>query len=376
MEEPVQRNLTTASASASMELPSVKELAKEGLAQVPKRYLRAPSELEHPPNDNTPSSLEEVPVIDLSKLLSPQLHASELQKLDSACKEWGFFQLVNHGVDSSLVECIKKETAEFFDLPMEEKKKLWQKPEDGQGFGQLFVASEEQKLEWADLFVIITLPEEIRAPRLFSNIPQPFRDHLNTYCLELKKLAMKIIELMAEALNIDPKEIVELFEKGCQSMRMNYYPPCPEADKVIGLNPHSDISGITILLQLNEIKGLQIRKDGKWSTVTPLPNAFIINIGDTLEVVSNGIYRSIEHRAIVNKEKERISIATFFAAALDKTIGPVPSLVTPQTPAVYRSIGMSDFLKRYFSRELGGKSHLDFIRIKKEEKQESKPIQE
>ena len=64
---------------------------------------------------------------------------------------------------------------EFFNLPLEEKKKLWQKPGDLEGFGQLFVVSEEQKLEWADLFFINTLPSYARDPNLFPNIPQPFR---------------------------------------------------------------------------------------------------------------------------------------------------------------------------------------------------------
>lgn len=77
-----------------------------------------------------------------------------------------------------------------------------------------------------------------------------------------------------------------LFNEGLQSMRMNYYPPCPEPEKVISLNPHSDPLGITFLLNLNEIEGLQIKKDGIWIPVKPLPNSFIVNIGDALEVIS------------------------------------------------------------------------------------------
>ena len=89
---------------------------------------------------------------------------------------------------------------------------------------------------------------------------------------------------MANALAIDPKDIKELFNEGTQIIRMNYYPPCPQPELVIGLNTHSDASGLTILLQVNDVEGLQIRKDGMWIPVQPLPNAFIINIGDTLEV--------------------------------------------------------------------------------------------
>lgn len=96
---------------------------------------------------------------------------------------------------------------------------------------------------------------------------------------------MIIVEYMGKALKIDEKEMSILFEDGVQSMRMNYYPPCPQPEKVIGLTPHSDGSGLTILLQLNEVEGLQVRKDGMWVPVKPLPNAFIVNIGDILEVI-------------------------------------------------------------------------------------------
>ena len=89
---------------------------------------------------------------------------------------------------------------------------------------------------------------------------------------------------MAEALAIDPKEITDLLNEGTQTIRINYYPPCPQPERVIGLKAHSDLGGLTILLQVNGIEGLQIRKDGMWIPVKPLPNAFVINIGDMLEV--------------------------------------------------------------------------------------------
>jgi len=119
------------------------------------------------------------------------------------------------------------------------------------------------------------------------------RDDLERYCGELKKLAMKIIELMGSALSVERKEIRELFGEGVQSMRMNYYPPCPEPEVVMGLNPHSDGGGLTILLQANEMEGLQINKDGMWIPVKPLPNSFIINLGDMLEVLNSFITKTI-----------------------------------------------------------------------------------
>ncbi|XP_028089821.1 probable 2-oxoglutarate/Fe(II)-dependent dioxygenase [Camellia sinensis] len=192
---------------------------------------------------------------------------------------------------------------------------------------------------------MVTLPTHLRKPHLFPKLPLPLRDCIEAYSAELKNLAMKLLEFMAKALNMKGEEMRELFEEGMQSMRMNYYPPCPQPELVIGLTPHSDVVGLTILLQINEMEGLQIKKDGMWIPLKPLPNAFIVNIGDMLEMVTNGIYKSIEHRATVDSEKERLSIATFLGANLELDVGSAPSLITPQTPAIFRRVNVTDYLK-------------------------------
>ncbi|KDP32875.1 hypothetical protein JCGZ_12167 [Jatropha curcas] len=345
---------------SSLIVPSVQELAKEPLTDLPPRYLR--------PDIGSPiiSSIQ-VPVIDMSKLFSQEFMDIELDKFHHACKDWGFFQLINHGVSSSLVEKLKVEIQEFFNLPMDEKKKYWQVPGEMEGFGQAFVVSEEQKLDWGDIFYMVTLPPNMRKPHLFPKLPLPFRETLEAYSAETKNLSMKILYFMAQALGMKPEEIKELFEEGLQQMRMNYYPPCPQPELAMGLNSHSDPNGLTVLLQVNEVEGLQIKKDGKWVSVKPLPKAFIINIGDMVEIFTNGIYRSIEHRAAVNSVKERISIATFYSAKLDGEMGPAPSLVTQERPALFRKFGVEDYMKGFFSKELVGKSFIDETRIQNEE---------
>ncbi|XP_048235164.1 protein SRG1 isoform X2 [Ricinus communis] len=274
-----------------------------------------------------------------------------------------YSDLVNHQVSASLLEKMKIEVQEFFNLPMEKKKKLWQYPGEVEGFGQAFVVSEEQKLDWGDLFFMVAQPVHARKPHLFPELPLPFRETLDTYSWEVKNLAKIILAQMAKTLEMEAKEMTEIFEDGHQSIRINYYPPCPQPEKVIGLTPHSDATGLTILLQLNEVEGLQINKNGKWVTVKPIPNAFIINIGDILEIISNGRYRSIEHRATVNSEKERLSIATFYAPKVEAEIGPAPSLITQQTPALFKRIGVEEYFRSLFARELHSKSHLHTLRI-------------
>lgn len=99
---------------------------------------------------------------------------------------------------------------------------------------------------------------------------------------------------MTKALKIQPNELLDFFEEGGQAMRMNYYPPCPQPEQVIGLNPHSDAGALTILLQVNEMDGLQIRKDGMWIPIKPLSNAFVINVGDILEVIGKTLFSQIK----------------------------------------------------------------------------------
>ncbi|KAH9749255.1 protein SRG1 [Citrus sinensis] len=323
---------TTVNFGRSIIVPSVQELTNETIINVPPRYVRTDQD---PPSVTADTWLPSVPLIDLQKLVD-DVRADELERLHSSCREWGFFQVINHGVSSSLLEKLKFEIENFFKLPYEEKKKLWQVADNHEGFGQLFVVSEEQKLDW---------------------------ETLESYSAEMKKLAMTILGHMAKALRMDGEEMRDLFSDGVQSMRMNYYPPCPQPDKVIGFSPHSDADALTILLQLDDTQGLQIRNQGRWVPVKPLPNAFVINIGDIMEIVSNGIYRSIEHRALVNSSKERLSIATFYSSRIDSELGPAPSLIGPSNPAIFRRMPLEEYFKEFFARRLNGKAYLDFMRV-------------
>lgn len=175
----------------SLPVPSVQELTKEPLTRVPPRYIR-------PDQDSRiisspPSSRPQVPIIDMERLLSQYSDHSEVEKLHLACRDWGFFQvysshtlthvtrkfisdkyyvqLINHEVSYSLLEKLKEETQQFFRLPLEEKNKYAQRPGVGEGFGQSFVMSDEQKLDWCDIFRVVTQPSELRKPHLLPKLP-------------------------------------------------------------------------------------------------------------------------------------------------------------------------------------------------------------
>lgn len=82
-----------------------------------------------------------------------------------------------------------------------------------------------------------------------------------------------------------------------------------------------------------------------------------------MEILSNGIYSSLEHRVRVNPKMERLSAATFFNPGMDSEIGPAPSLLTPDAPARFRRVNMAEYFRNFFARQLKGKSYLDVMRI-------------
>ncbi|KAI7999684.1 Protein SRG1 [Camellia lanceoleosa] len=187
--------------------------------------------------------------------------------------------------------CFKEEYSGLFSLILDNEVSLRTMYERKETAGDWVFNFRRKFYGWKDCEVTRLKNLLGAAPALVANqVDKAVRDSIEAYSAELKSLAMKLLESMAKALNMKGEEMRELFEEGMQSMRMNYYPPCPQPELVIRLTPHSDPVGLTILLQINEMKGLQIKKDGMSIPIKPLPNAFIVNIGDILETVTNGIY--------------------------------------------------------------------------------------
>ncbi|KAL8248261.1 hypothetical protein R6Q59_005129 [Mikania micrantha] len=343
---------------------SVQELAKQdNLTTVPHQYVQDHREPTFVPNDTSP--LPSIPVIDMNDLIMEGSNMDlQLKHLHSVCCNWGIFQLVNHGVDESLLDQMKNEVVRFFEAPIEEKLRYKLKGGEYEGYGQTILHAQGQKIDWADRFFMITNPIHRRKPNLLPDFPPSLRITLEKYMGEVQKLGMSLLGLIGRSLDIEKEEMMKIFEDGMQSVRMTYYPPCPQPDLVVGLTPHSDAAGITILLQLNNVQGLQVNKDGLWIPVTFLPHAFVVNVGDILQIMSNGVCNSIEHRAVVNASKERLSLAMFFNPKLEADVGPSKSLLTKTGKLpLYKTLVMEQYLKQFFSRKLNGKTFLHKMKI-------------
>uniref|UniRef100_A0A0E0C1M9 Fe2OG dioxygenase domain-containing protein n=1 Tax=Oryza meridionalis TaxID=40149 RepID=A0A0E0C1M9_9ORYZ len=343
---------------ASLPVPSVQAMvAATGIDHVPPRYHR-PTDADEPVASDGGEA--EIPVVDFRRL---QLgDGDELARLHIACQDWGFFQLVNHNVPEDVMEGMKASIQGFFELPAETKKQVAQEPGQLEGYGQLFVVSEDQKLDWADILYVKTQPLQDRNLRFWPDQPAGFRMALDRYCAAVKITADGLLAAMASNLGVEPEVIAERCVGGVQSVRVQYYPPCGQADKVVGISPHSDADLVTILLQANEVDGLQIRRGGAWLPVRPLEGALIVNVGDILQVFTNGRYKSVEHRVVVDGKKERLSMATFHSPSKNAIVGPLSEMVEHEDDAVYTSMDHDELLKLFFAKKLEGKNFLNPIK--------------
>nr|XP_043627330.1 S-norcoclaurine synthase 1-like [Erigeron canadensis] len=359
MEENTDEIIHRSEYGGSIPVDNVQALASKDLKDIPIRYIRPEIESEEVLTDE---SLQ-IPVIDISKLIvaGQPGYDDELAKLHVACKDWGFFQLINHGI-SETIDAMKEVTKEFFKLPLEEKIKYAQISSSIEGYGQAFVVSQEQKLDWGDMLFLLPLPVPQRNMRFWPQNPNSFRTTLDEYSSKLYGLSIKLFELISINLGIKAEEIIKVYEKCTQGIRMNYYPPCPEAHKVVGLAPHSDATGLTLLVQVNEVQGLQIKKNSKWVPIKPILGSIIVNIGDVMEIMSNGEYSSIEHRAVVDFENERLSIAAFHSPGIEAVIGPLMELCKEKTPK-YKTIDVKDYLRLIITSKLDGKCLIDHMKI-------------
>ncbi|KAL6998427.1 hypothetical protein U1Q18_008553 [Sarracenia purpurea var. burkii] len=186
------------------------------------------------------------------------------------------------------------------------------------------------------------------------------------YGKEVAKLCGKVTKVLSVNLGLEEGFVEKAFggeEEVGGCMRVNFYPKCPQPHLTLGLSPHSDPGGMTLLLSDLHVPALQIRRGvDKWVTVNPVPNAFIVNIGDQMQVLSNAIYKSVEHRVIANATKERVSIAFFYNPNGDIPIGPATELITKDQPALYPAMTFNEYRLLIRRRGPCGKSQVESLK--------------
>ncbi|EOY24569.1 hypothetical protein SCA6_005229 [Theobroma cacao] len=325
--------------------PRVESLASSGIQSIPKEYIRPQEELTSIGNVFEEEKKEEgpqVPTIDLKEIDSEDREVRERcrQELKKAATEWGVMHLVNHGISDELMERVKKAGQKFFELSVEEKEKYANDQALGkiQGYGSKLANNASGQLEWEDYFFHLVYPEDKRDLSIWPQTPSDYTEVTSEYARQLRVLASKILSALSLCLGLEEgrleKEVGGLEELLLQ-MKINYYPKCPQPELALGVEAHTDVSALTFILH-NMVPGLQLFYEGKWITAKCVPNSIIMHIGDTVEILSNGKYKSILHRGLVNKEKVRISWAVFCEPPKEKIIlKPLPETVSETEPPLF-----------------------------------------
>ncbi|KAI3821273.1 hypothetical protein L1987_08837 [Smallanthus sonchifolius] len=287
-----------------------------------------------------------IPVIDFSKLNGDE-REKIMAEIANGCEEWGFFQLVNHGVPVELLERVKKVTTECYKVEREDD--FFKDSTPVKLLKELIDKKGEEKLEnldWEDVFL---LTDDNEWPPKTPG----FKETMIEYRTEVKKLAEKLMEVMDENLGIQKGHIKKVFNGGDEEnaffgTKVSHYPPCPHPERVTGLRAHTDAGGIILLFQDDEVGGLEILKDGRWTDVQPIPNSIVINTGDQIEVLSNGRYKSVWHRVQAMPNGTRRSIASFYNPSYDATIEPATELIQKEVNQYgYPKFVFGDYMSIY-----------------------------
>ncbi|KAM7481681.1 hypothetical protein LguiB_006264 [Lonicera macranthoides] len=177
---------------------------------------------------------------------------------------------------------------------------------------------------------------------------------------------MELINRVMENLGVEETQMEKALnlDSGLQMFAVNQYPPCPNLEVAMGIPPYTDHGLLTLLMQ-NGVEGLQVEHNGKWVIVNEIPNSFIVNVGDQLEIFSNGKYKSVMHRAIVNDKIRRLSIAMPHGPSLDTMVGPYSNLVECTTHQLaYIPMKYKEYMEQMVIQAMKGKPILEQVRIR------------
>ncbi|KAJ6710741.1 1-AMINOCYCLOPROPANE-1-CARBOXYLATE OXIDASE-LIKE [Salix koriyanagi] len=288
----------------------------------------------------------EFPVINMEKLNGDE-KAATMEKIKDACENWGFFELSNHGIAHEFLDTVEGMTKEHYKKCMEQRFKelVASKALDG-------VQTEIKDMDWESTFFLRHLPESNIAE--LPDLDDEYRKVMREFALKLEKLAEQLLDLLCENLGLERGYLKKAFSGSNGSpnfgTKVSNYPPCPKPDLVKGLRAHTDAGGIILLFQDDKVSGLQLLKDGQWIDVPPMRHSIVVNLGDQLEVITNGKYKSVEHRVITQTHGTRMSIASFYNPGNDAVIYPAPALVEEEAEGkkqLYPKFVFDDYMKLY-----------------------------
>ncbi|XP_041992836.1 gibberellin 2-beta-dioxygenase-like [Salvia splendens] len=294
-----------------------------------------------------------IPAVDLSQSGAKTL-------IVDACKQLGFFKVINHRISMDFLTKLEAEAMKFFQLPPQEKAKSG--PPNPFGYGSKVIGPNGD-VGWVEYLLFSTNPElASRNPNPAApGISQSLREMVGEYVSAVREMTCEVLEMIAEEMGMERRQALRRLisdEKSDSCFRMNHYPACPELQalsgrSLIGFGEHTDPQIISVL-RSNNASGLQIRTaDATWHSVLPDPTTFFFLVGDSLQVMSNGRLKSVKHRVLADSMKSRVSMIYFGGPPLTERITPLKGVMEEGEESLYKEFTWSEYKKSAYKTRLG-----------------------
>jgi isopenicillin N synthase-like dioxygenase len=284
------------------------------------------------------TSFTSIPIVDISGLRSPDRAERErvAAEIGAAAREVGFLYITGSGIDDALFDRMLASTKEFFALPVEEKMRSYIGMSRCHR-GYVPVGEEGVETGTPDLKeafdTALDLPADdpdyvagnpMLGPNTWPELPG-FADAVSDYYAAVLEVGHQLLWAFAVALGEDPDVFSRHATKTPSQLRLVHYPYNPDAQDGLGIGAHTDYECFTLLKPTTP--GLEVLNGaGQWIDVPPIPGTFVVNIGDMLELWTNGAFVATSHR-VRKVVEERYSFPLFFNVDYDTEVRPLPQFV-------------------------------------------------
>lgn len=291
-----------------------------------------------------------IPVIDMNDYYSKSRHHIFIQDLSKAMQTVGFVAVINSKVDPKILDNAYNAAQSFYAKPLEQKSKCQKTELNGQrGYVQSEMAKGQARRDYKEFYHITReYPEQIRTQYNYAaNIwpeDQSFTLAMQQLIQELDQYTTVIESALSESIGEKPDFLTKMTSHGDFLLRSIHYPANPPTDTVWAA-AHTDIDLFTILPRATA-EGLQVKNaQGEWIDVVVPDNAFIINAGDMLQNITNGVYKSAEHRVVSkNKNVERFSMVAFIHPRPNDQMDPLPKFIAQVGSRKFANVTRNELL--------------------------------
>ncbi|CAN4091155.1 unnamed protein product [Withania somnifera] len=305
----------------------VKGLLDAGMTKLPRIFLHS-QYVSEKKSDPAVISKFSIPVVDFEGLGN---------KIKDACENWGFFQIVNHEIPSTVMEKVLKGIRHFHEQDSELKKEFYSRDIMKKvTYNSNFDLLKSSTANWRDTLYCVMAPN----PPDPEEIPKICRDVLIEYTEYIVKLGSTLFELLSEALQLKSDRLKDMECAEGLLIAGHYYPACPQPDLTLGLSGHTDIF-----------------HKNQWVDVPFFPGALIVNIGDLMQLITNDKFKSVLHRVLATMH--------FQEGSESRLYGPIKELLSDENPPIYRETSRLEYVTCLYNKGLDGTSLLSPFKLQK-----------